>query len=110
MQRDFGITLDDYYAICDEQYEQCDICGVSWTETKERRLVIDHDHETEQVRGLLCSGCNAGLGFFTDDPKRLEAAIRYLRDGGSQAVHDILHDPDDDFWRITCRWCQESEA
>ena len=39
---------------------------------------IDHDHETGQVRGLLCQRCNSGLGFFRDNITILEGAINYL--------------------------------
>ena len=51
---------------------QCVICGV------ESSLVVDHDHKTGQVRGMLCNHCNRGLGHFRDDPMLLEFAAQYL--------------------------------
>jgi len=51
----------------------CDICG---TETN---VVMDHDHDTGCLRGSLCTSCNFGLGYFHDDPARLQKAIDYLR-------------------------------
>jgi hypothetical protein len=51
---------------------QCVICG------SEEKLVVDHDHVTGQVRGMLCNHCNRGLGHFRDDPLLLEFAAQYL--------------------------------
>jgi Recombination endonuclease VII len=50
----------------------CTICG------DEDRLVVDHDHKTNKVRGLLCNRCNKGLGLFRDSPDFLEYARIYL--------------------------------
>ena len=50
----------------------CCICG------EKQELVIDHDHRTGKVRGLLCGSCNKGLGFFKDNKKYLNSAIKYL--------------------------------
>ena len=52
--------------------KQCVICGV------EEGLVVDHDHVTDKVRGMLCNHCNRGLGHFRDDPMLLEFAAQYL--------------------------------
>lgn len=45
---------------------------------KKEELVIDHNHQTGKVRGLLCANCNNGLGFFMDNIENLKEAIRYL--------------------------------
>lgn len=46
---------------------------------KQKRLLIDHNHETGKVRGYLCPQCNAAIGFFNDDVRMLQRAIAYLR-------------------------------
>ena len=57
-----------------DQGEGCAICG-----TTKSPLVPDHNHATDDIRGLLCSWCNTGVGLFTDNVKSLESAIRYLK-------------------------------
>lgn len=51
---------------------QCVICG------SKEPLVVDHDHHTGEIRGMLCNHCNRGLGHFRDDPMLLEFAAQYL--------------------------------
>jgi hypothetical protein len=51
---------------------ECVICG------DETKLVVDHDHTTGKIRGMLCNHCNRGLGHFRDDPTLLEFAAQYL--------------------------------
>lgn len=72
----YGITAEDYSQMVDDRDSKCDICGVT-TE----KLVVDHEHTTNAIRGLLCNACNAGLGMFYDDQQRLQQAIRYLSRG-----------------------------
>jgi len=65
------------YGVCKEDfgYSNCWICGSS------HRLCIDHDHRTRDIRGLLCSRCNTGIGMFKDNPERMGRAIEYLSTG-----------------------------
>ena len=75
-RKNYGISLDDYQAVLHAQGGLCVICRQPWP--GKRPLVVDHDHETGMVRGLLCQGCNVGLGALREDVGILESAIRYL--------------------------------
>jgi|SRR5579863_1485894 len=72
-----GISLEKYYEIRDRQSNLCAICGQPPRENE--RLFLDHCHETDQVREMLCNTCNAGIGQFYDNPELLEKAAAYLR-------------------------------
>jgi hypothetical protein len=75
LRRNYGITLKDYNALFDKQGGACAICLQALT----ARLHVDHCHNSKEVRGLLCTSCNNGLGRFKDRPDLLEAAAAYLR-------------------------------
>lgn len=67
----------------DIQRGECAICGA--TEGGHGRtdeLLVDHDHTTGEVRGLLCHGCNGGLGHFRDNVDVLQSAMLYLESSG----------------------------
>lgn len=70
----YGLTEDQFEEMSTAQDGACQICG-----TVPEQLVVDHDHVTGVVRGLLCRPCNAALGIFKDDPDLLRKAIEYLR-------------------------------
>ena len=62
-------------AFAASQLQECAICKA----TKDyQALGVDHCHKTKKLRGLLCSGCNTGLGQFKDDPTLLRKAADYL--------------------------------
>jgi hypothetical protein len=75
-QKAYGISLDDYEEMLAAQGNACAICREVCVTG--RALAVDHDHETGQVRGLLCANCNRAIGMFQDDPDRLLDAATYL--------------------------------
>lgn len=77
LRAQYGIDIDEYDKMFQEQGGVCAICRNSAPEGK--HFSIDHDHVSQKVRKLLCNGCNTGLGFFNDSPMLLDAAADYLR-------------------------------
>jgi hypothetical protein len=73
--RKYGLSVEAFDALNRAQGGLCAICRKP---PDAPRLVIDHDHATGAVRGLLCRFCNSGLGFMRDDVATLYAAIAYL--------------------------------
>lgn len=71
----YGMEPGTYDRMLVEQGCRCAICGGPGGK---KGLVIDHDHETGKVRGLLCSTCNTGIGHLCDDADLLLAAAAYL--------------------------------
>lgn len=55
----------------------CDLCGAGSPGTK-KGWAVDHCHATGNVRGILCFGCNTGLGGFKDNPVILRKAAEYV--------------------------------
>lgn len=78
IRRVYGISLKEYDEMLYEQGNGCAICGRQ-EDVVNRRLAIDHCHESNKVRGILCSRCNQGLGLFDDNTEILQSAIKYLR-------------------------------
>lgn len=68
----YGTTYTRLRDMAKAQDCRCLICG------RQRKLVVDHDHITGAVRGLLCSACNVGMGLLGDEPAVIRAAARYL--------------------------------
>jgi hypothetical protein len=84
MRYHFGITQTAYDEMLAAQGGVCAICRRPETYRLPKtqaisRLVVDHDHETDEVRGLLCRACNSAIGHFQDDEERLLSAVEYLK-------------------------------
>lgn len=83
----YGLRLSDFRDLWERCGGKCEICGSEMTNTllddkprdRATQAHIDHCHETGKVRGLLCAGCNIGLGNFKDDISLMESAIEYLK-------------------------------
>ena len=77
LRRKFGLTPEQYEQMLNVQESKCGICGKHQKEFK-IALAVDHDHKTNEIRGLLCSKCNRLLGDSNDNSETLLNAIQYL--------------------------------
>jgi hypothetical protein len=83
--RKYGITLDQYNDLRQNQNYKCAICNKHETTvaqgrayTTDHALHVDHCHDSGKIRGLLCTNCNTILGKCHDNPDVLKNAINYL--------------------------------
>lgn len=74
----YGLTHAQYLALLEKQGGGCAICGITPEELGVDFLPVDHNHQTGEVRGLLCDDCNVALGRLKDDPQRVSNALTYL--------------------------------
>lgn len=72
----YGLSEEEYKSFFIKQSNKCAICGESFDVVVP---MVDHDHVTGTVRGLLCSKCNTLLGMAKDNIAILENAIKYLK-------------------------------
>jgi hypothetical protein len=82
LKRNYGLTLEAFDALLASQGGGCAICGRPDADN------VDHDHETGQVRGILCFKCNVALGQLDDDEDRARAAANYL--GRDDELDDVV--------------------
>jgi hypothetical protein len=80
MKHLYGITIDEYDSMVAAQGGGCAICGgQNWSG---KSLSIDHNHNTNKVRGLLCNNCNTAIGLLGERIEVLASAINYLKENG----------------------------
>jgi DNA-directed RNA polymerase subunit RPC12/RpoP len=89
--RKYGVTLEIYDQILEEQNGKCAICSKKAKNESYGVLHVDHCHDTEKVRGLLCRNCNHVLGLMKDDPLTLKKAIAYLENPPAQIPELLGH-------------------
>lgn len=76
-----GISKSQYDTMMIAQNGVCAICRnpeFGSQNGKVKRLSVDHCHNSGKIRGLLCNGCNPGIGYFKDNPALLRAAADYI--------------------------------
>jgi hypothetical protein len=76
LSRNYGLTPQEFDQMLETQGGVCGICGGPPDDP--RGFHVDHDHETDEVRGILCRTCNFALGCIADDIGRLDAMKAYL--------------------------------
>lgn len=73
----FGLTTEQYNELVEFQQGACAICRKPCVSGQ--RLSVDHDHETDEVRGLLCKHCNAAMGMLKEDEDIIFNMMEYLK-------------------------------
>ena len=71
----YGLTPEDYDRLLEQQGGNCGVCQEPWR----NRLYVDHDHDTNEVRALLCPGCNTLVGIIEKQPLKVERALALLQ-------------------------------
>jgi hypothetical protein len=87
--RRYGLTKKDYETMLIEQNNVCAICGNGQTAKvngKTKPLFVDHCHNTNQVRGLLCHTCNRNLAVL-DNTDWVAKATVYLQQRANLGNH-----------------------
>lgn len=72
----YGVTKDQFVVMLARQEFCCAICNDSLI--NQPRVSVDHSHVTDKVRGILCNGCNRGIGLLKDNPAVLTRAAQYI--------------------------------
>lgn len=86
INQNYGISNAEYNKLLLLQFGRCAICSTSQLDL-ETPLVVDHNHNTGNIRSLLCRDCNLGLGNFKDTVELLINAIKYLNQHNKTQVN-----------------------
>jgi hypothetical protein len=93
IMRNYGLTIEQVEQIEKDQNHCCKICGKHESlngkdkRGNRKKLSIDHDHTTGQIRGMLCTDCNTALGQFCDNIDVLQKAIVYIEEGKNSKTY-----------------------
>lgn len=79
LMKNYGVTPEWFDSKLESQCGKCAICGCSENNVKNKRMHIDHDHNTDHNRGILCHYCNIALGRLESIEEWAEKALAYLK-------------------------------
>jgi hypothetical protein len=78
----YGITREQFEELVTKQDHKCASCKED-ARGFEHTLHVDHCHDSLEIRGLLCSGCNTAAGWLDNNPDTAEKLAEYLRNNGT---------------------------
>lgn len=76
-RRKYGISLEQYDELLKAQQGVCAICATSCDTGM--NLAVDHCHDTNKIRGLLCKNCNTAIGLLKEDLETMTKALEYVK-------------------------------
>lgn len=79
LKRDHNITPEYFNTLLYKQAGSCGVCLKKFTKKIPFNPQIDHNHKTNQIRGLLCRRCNLSIGLLQDNPIIFKNAIKWLK-------------------------------
>lgn len=80
LKKTYGLTIEQYNELKEKQNHSCFVCGRHESEL-ERRLAVDHNHKTREIRGLLCNYCNHRIVGKHTDGDLLRQIADYIEQG-----------------------------
>lgn len=78
LKRSYGLSVEQYEQMIRNQDGLCAICKESPKNKQRKQFYVDHNHETGNIRGLLCGTCNSAIGLMQENPDSLRRAAEYL--------------------------------
>lgn len=80
IKRKYGLSLEQYDKMLEQQQNKCAICEIQFPESFQEwnRPCVDHNHQTNKVRGILCRKCNISLHYI-ENFKFWKSARKYLQ-------------------------------
>jgi hypothetical protein len=79
LQLRYGLTYEQWEKMRETESHSCMICGITEAEI-DKKLDVDHCHNSGKVRGILCNPCNNMIGHAKDNIAVLQAAAAYLEE------------------------------